>query len=144
MPLNTAPFVRSTLAGLTTVFLLGACAPIARPIVENTAGEEVVREKGKECFFVRQITGYRNAPDSADGAARIYVDVGASDTYLFETFGSCPDLNWAQGIGFDVAGTSRICDGIDVDLIVPGTFIGPRRCPVRLVRKLAEDELGSR
>ena len=42
-------------------------------------------------------------------------------------------------MGFDQAGGGTICSGLDVDLIVP-TPIGPQRCPVRMIRKLAPEE----
>jgi hypothetical protein len=92
----------------------------------------------RQCFFLSQVSGYSHA-----GRNQIYVSTGPRDTYLFETLGPCPDLDYGEAIGFDPAGAGTICSGIDVDLIVP-TTIGPRRCPVSMIRKLAPDEKRSR
>lgn len=93
---------------------------------------------GKECFFLSQVSGFNHA-----GRDQIYVHTGPSETYLFRTLGSCPDLDFGENIGFDQVGGGTICSGIDVDLIVPST-IGPRRCPVAMIRKLAPGEKAER
>ena len=94
---------------------------------------------GRACFQPAQVSGFNDAP----GDNRIYVHTGPSETFLFETFGSCPDIDFAQDIGFDFTPTGSICSGLDVTLIVPST-IGPRRCPVRMIRKLSQAELDAR
>jgi hypothetical protein len=53
--------------------------------------------------------------------------------------GPCPDLDFAENIALDPATAGPICAGIDVDLIVPSN-IGPQRCPVAMIRKLAPGE----
>ena len=92
-------------------------------------------QAGSDCFHLSQVSGFNDAPDTERGTDRIYVHAGPSDTYLFETFGSCPDLNWSEAIAFDQNGPGRICRGIDVDLLVP-TSIGVRRCPVRMITRV--------
>ncbi|GGD82969.1 DUF6491 family protein [Croceicoccus mobilis] len=93
----------------------------------------------RDCFFLSQVSGFDDARDIERGSDRIYVHTGPSETYLFETFGSCPDLNYSETIAFDQNGPGQICRGIDVDLLVP-TIIGVQRCPVRMISKLADDE----
>jgi len=97
----------------------------------------------RECFLPSQVSGYNNAPDSAEGREQIYVSTGPRDTYLFEMFGPCPELDFSEAIGFDTRGSTRICSGLDVTLVVPGS-IGPQRCPVRMVRKLSDAEKAAR
>lgn len=92
-----------------------------------------------DCFFLSQVSGFNDAPDIERGSDRIYVHTGPSETYLFETFGSCPDLSYSERIGFDQNGPGQICRGIDVDLLVP-TTIGVQRCPVRMISKVPESE----
>ncbi|WP_370275436.1 DUF6491 family protein [Hyphomonas atlantica] len=94
---------------------------------------------GRDCFFLSEVSGFNDAPDIERGSDRIYVHTGPSETYLFETFGSCPDLNYSETIAFDQNGPGRICRGIDVDLLVP-TSIGVQRCPVRMISRVPEDE----
>lgn len=129
---------------------LYACAPVDEGDRSNRAsGNDLLStaalvEEGQRCFFPRQATGFHRAPRAPNGAERIYVDVSASDTYLFETFSACPQLDFARGVAFDQAGTGRICDGLDVDLIVPDRDLGPQRCPVRMVGKLTESAENAR
>lgn len=92
----------------------------------------------RECFQLAAVSGYSHARND-----RLYVHAGPRDTYLFRTMGPCPDLDWAEDIALDPATAGPICAGIDVDLIVPGT-IGPHRCPVAMIRKLAPGEKEAR
>lgn len=100
----------------------------AAPAKEQPAGG------ARQCFQLAAVSGYSHARNN-----RLYVHTGPRETYLFQTLGSCPDLDWAENIGLDPATPGPICAGIDVDLIVPST-IGPRRCPVSMIRKLAPGE----
>jgi len=142
-----------------TVFVLaalavcaGGCAPIeeggdisyapagaAAPVSGETASAR--EQGGRECFFTRNVTGFRNVED--DDKA-VLVDVRAGETFLFELQNRCPNLRFARGIGFDQVGTGRICDGLDVDLIVPDPNLGPQICRVTMIRKLSSGEPGAR
>jgi hypothetical protein len=92
----------------------------------------------RECFQIAAVSGYSHARNN-----RLYVHTGPRQTYLFQTMGPCPDLDFAENIGLDPATAGPICTGIDVDLIVPST-IGPHRCPVAMIRKLAPGEKEAR
>jgi len=119
---------------------LAACAPMEDDANALGASEA----EGRSCFSPSFVSGFREAPDSAAGAEQVYIDVGASDTYLFETFGGCPDLDFTWRIGLDQRVPGMICDGFDVDLLIPDAALGTRRCPVRMVRTLSEGEEGTR
>ena len=107
--------------------VLGGCAQTT----------ETSQAAGSDCFHLSQVSGFNDAPDAARGSDRIYVHAGPGDTYLFETFGSCPDLNWSETIAFDPNGPGRICRGIDVYLLIP-TSIGVQRCPVRMITQVPD------
>ena len=92
-----------------------------------------VSESERDCFFLSQVSGFNDA-----GRDTIHVNVGPSRTYEFKTFGACPQLDFSETIAFDQKGPGTICRGMDVDLIVP-TSIGPRRCPVSMIRRLPEE-----
>ncbi|MEW9856170.1 DUF6491 family protein [Novosphingobium sp. M1R2S20] len=94
------------------------------------------------CFFPSQVNGFQRASSTERGSDDIVVTVGANRKYLFQTLGPCPDINWSETIAFDQFGPGQICDGRDVTLIVPST-IGPRRCPVRMIRELSPEEAKS-
>jgi hypothetical protein len=117
------------LAGLAAGALAAGAAP---PRADPHAGHGA--SPGRECFFLSQVDGFNHA-----GKDQIYVHTGPRETWLFRTLGPCPDLDFGEAIAFDQAGGGTICNGIDVDLIVPST-IGPRRCPVAMIRKLAPGE----
>lgn len=139
------PAIAPAIALATAAAALAACAPVDEEF--STADEALTAERlaaeGGSCFFARNVTGYREAPDGPDGEERVLVEVGADETYLFETFGPCPNLDFTRRLGFDQQGVGRICSGIDVDLIVPDRALGPQRCPVRMVSRV-EDEEGAR
>ncbi len=122
------------IAAAATVTLAAGCAQTYDEPQSATAYAE-----GERCFWPSQVTGFRKAPDRDGYSDRILVDVGVNDTYLFETLGSCSDLDYAETIGFDQHGSGTICQGIDVTLVVPSP-IGERRCAVRMIRKLSEVE----
>ena len=84
----------------------------------------------RDCFFLSQVSGFSPA-----GKDKIHVNVGPSRDYEFKTFGSCPQIDYSEVIAFDKNGPGTICQGMDVDLIVP-TSIGPQRCPVSMIRRL--------
>jgi hypothetical protein len=111
----------------TAAVTLVACAPVEEHRSAAAAGP-------RECFQLAAVSGYSHARDD-----RLYVHTGPRETYLFRTMGPCPDLGFAENIALDPATAGPICAGIDVDLIVPST-IGPHRCPVAMIRKLAPGE----
>lgn len=127
--------IHFALTALAVPFALAACttAETDSPAYATSSAE-------RSCFFLSQVNGFNDAPDVERGSDRIIVSVGASDKYLFETFGSCPDLNWSETIAFDPRGPGQICRGMDVDLLVPST-IGTQRCPVRMISKLSRAEI---
>ncbi len=107
----------------------------------SPASEETTRQ----CFFARQVNGFRNVEDE-DGQridTRVLIDVGARDTYEFELLRRCPALRFARSIALERTGPGRICDGLDVDLIVNDT-LSPDRCRVTMVRKLDPEEADAR
>ena len=71
---------------------------------ERDASVDTTESQARSCFFLNQVSGFNDAPDIERGSDRIIVNVSVNDKYLFETFGSCPDLNWTQTIGFDQRG----------------------------------------
>lgn len=117
------------LAGLAAGALAAGASP---PRDDPPAGHRA--SPGRECFFLSQVDGFNHAAKD-----QIYVHTGPRETWLFRTLGACPDLDFGEAIAFDQVGGGTICSGIDVDLIVPST-IGPRRCPVAMIRKLAPGE----
>jgi hypothetical protein len=126
------------IAGAAAVLALAVSCASYAGAPEQAPDSAAASASGRECFYLSQVNGYSHVKGSRD---RIRVSTGPNDRYEFEVFGPCPYLGDTEAMGFDQAGGGTICSGIDVDLIVP-TPIGPQRCPVRMIRKLAPDEQG--
>ena len=118
--------ISRTLVIAATASLLAGCA--ATETTPTTAAAE--GGSNRDCFYLSQVSGYSPA-----GRDMIKVSVGPGRDYEFKTFGSCPDIDYSHAIGFDKKGPGTICQGMDVDLIVPSS-IGPRRCPVSMIRRI--------
>lgn len=114
---------------------LSACASTDRLAGSSAAPPS----KAKSCFYRSQVNGFQPARTRERGSEGVIVSVGPGQKYLFETLGPCPDIRWTEAIGFDQFGPGQICDGLDVTLVVPST-IGPRRCPVKMIRQLSPEE----
>ena len=116
------------------LFSLCACGT-ERPV----AGAQAVGVGGpRECFRTQSVNGFEPV-----GRDTVNVRVGARDVYQLVLFPTCPDINWEQKIAIQSRGSTRICTGLDAELLLtPAT--GPQRCPVRSVRKLSAEEAARR
>ena len=120
-------------AAAAAVMSLSAAPPgaIAKSPLEGA-------EKPKrQCFWTSQINGFAASDDR-----HVNVRVGVKDIYQFEMLGRCPDVDWSHRIAVVSRGSSRICDGLDAEVIAPSP-IGPMRCAVRTVRKLTPTEVAA-
>ena len=128
----------SRLCAVLPALALAACTTSMAGDTTATTAATSAAATGKSCFWPSQVNGFTRGPASN----QIYVSTGASEKYLFETMGPCPDLNFSETLGFDQFGAGQICSGLDVTLIVP-TATGPQRCPVRMIQKVASPGPGS-
>lgn len=122
---------------------LGGCAAT---LAEDEAEPGAREIGGRQCFRAEQVNGFRTVDDE-DGRRsdmRVLIDVRASDTFELTFLHSCPEIRWARSVAFSQTGVGRVCDGLDVDLIVPDPNMGSYRCRVESVRKLAPGEEGAR
>lgn len=123
----------------TTRFALIAAAVGATAALSFQPQGAVAESPPRDCFNSNAVSGF-SAPDDKT----IYVTVGASKVYELKVLGSCPNLDWTQSIGLKSRGSSFICTGMDVDLIVPQDGMGhPLRCAVRTVRRLTAEEVAA-
>jgi hypothetical protein len=89
-----------------------------------------------QCFWNRQVNGF-----SAVDRDTVRLTAGARRVFELELFGGCQDVDWAQTDRGALARCDLICSGLEAELIVPRTGLGPQRCPVRSVRQVPEAEL---
>lgn len=91
----------------------------------------------RDCFWSQNVSGYTAVDDDT-----VNLRVGVNEIWQLDLFGPCPDIEWSEQIGIQSRGAATICSGLDATIIAPST-IGPRRCPVRTVRKLTPDEVAA-
>jgi hypothetical protein len=135
MPKSAMPKTLPVL--LASAAALAACAP-----AEGNPARTAAAPEGRQCFFASQVSGFGEAPDGPEGRDRVYIHTGPRDVYLFETWGSCFELDFAYAIGFDPSFSGSVCTGDRVDLVIP-RGVGAReaeRCPVQMIRKLTPEE----
>jgi hypothetical protein len=92
----------------------------------------------RECFFASELSNW-----TATGGDVVHLRVGVRDVYELKLVSSCPDLPYAEHIGVETrGGSSHICTGLDLNLIVPrsATHSIPMRCMGVNLRKLTPDE----
>lgn len=114
-----------------------AAAPRLADARSPVQPDQAKPKPAKQCFWTRNANGFA-APDERT----LNVRVGVRDVYQFEMFGRCDDVDWANRIAVRSRGGSHICEGIDAEIISP-TTLGPRRCPVKTVRKLTPAEVAA-
>ena len=118
---------------------IGAAALLASVVAapSQAADKPDAPKPARQCFWTQQINGFAAADEKI-----VNVRVGVRDVYQFEMFGRCDDVDWANRIAVRSRGGSHICEGIDAEIISP-TTLGPRRCPVKTVRKLTPAEVAA-
>lgn len=122
-------------SAMATAAACASCAPVEAEPLAAAAGLSTERQ----CFFVRQVNGYGQAPDGPRGRERLYVDTGPNDRWLMEAFASCPELDWSQRIALDTRALSSLCTGDTATVLIPDTLGGRvNRCSVRLLGKVLE------
>lgn len=115
---------------------LGLAAANASAVAAPDA--DPASKPARSCFFANQVNGWRTEADNV-----VYLDVGVRDVYRAELFSHCPDLDTAVSIGVRTRGGGiSICDGLDIDLVVPST-IGPQICHLTKLRKLSPEEVAA-
>lgn len=125
------------LATISTAALVAGCAPMAEE-PRTYAGVD----SSRQCFFTSTINGYSEAPDGPDGRERLIVSTGPNDDWLFEVWGACNDLDFAEQIAFDTNSRTNICTGNTETLLVPSSIRdGVDRCQVRLLGKVTDEAL---
>ena len=119
-------------AAAAALVALSGCAPQTPPPAVQAA-----TAAGRQCFHAGNVNGFRNVKrDSLD------LTVSTREVYHVELFGSCMGLEEAVGVAVRTrGGSSWVCEGADVELVVPVSNIGPQQCPARSLRRLTQAEL---
>jgi hypothetical protein len=127
--------MRKTIA-FSSALVIGVSLASCTGYSEMAAAPEAAPLPGRECLYLDRINGF-----NPGGRNRIFVEGSGRDVYEFETTEVCPNLNSSFHIALEArGGDSVVCKGQDVDLVVRETTGQPRRCIVKMVRKLSPEE----
>jgi len=94
--------------------------------------ETAAANQARDCFFVRNITGFRGLDDDS-----VIIEVGVNDYYQLDAFGTCNQLDWAHRMAVisDVGGT--MCAGE----ISPGRIVTEEEnCRIDEITRVYPDE----
>jgi hypothetical protein len=89
----------------------------------------------RQCFFQRQLNGWKEVGDR-----QVNLRAGVRDIYQVALDAPCWNLKWAQRLGIENRGSSSVCTGDTVVLVVPDRTMGTDRCFARVLRKLTPEE----
>lgn len=112
---------------------LSSCAPVSGP-----APDPATAASARQCFYADRVDNFRGDNQT------IYVRTGNKDVFALQSFGYCPDIDFAFGITFlPNSGINRLCTG-DLSRIVVAGGSSPRtECRVQVVKKLTEAEFAA-
>jgi hypothetical protein len=127
-------------AAMAALLMTGAAALAADKGPNPEAGAAKPAKPGRDqCFWANNVDGFAAVDEHT-----VNVRVGMHDVYQFEMMGHCPDLDWTHKIALVSRGAgSFICSGLDAELVVPSSTIGPQRCPVDKIHKLSPAEIAA-
>jgi hypothetical protein len=92
----------------------------------------------RACFFKQQMNGWKEVGDR-----QVNIRVGVRDVYVIALASPCWNLKWSQALGVEARGSSSICTGDTVDVIVPDHVTGPDRCWGQVTKKLTPEEVAA-
>ena len=111
---------------------MAACAPVAPP------PGAIAPALGGQCFFASTISGFKPS-----GPMAVNVRSSVAGIYRVELATPCGDLRAAEKLLLDSRRSGiSVCPGADVTVIASSPA-GPRSCPGRSIRKLADAEVAA-
>lgn len=128
----------ATVAALGLAASLAACAPMATPESMQLASSS--GSQAQTCFYMNQVTGYRNASQSS-----LLVTASLGRTFEADFIGRCLEMNPTVSISIkpEKAVSSRLCGGDYASLTTHSVGEGEGQCRIRVVRLLSEEEAAS-
>jgi hypothetical protein len=125
-----------TFTGAAITGLLLGYGAIAWAQSPAQGGAATPSKPADACFFQRDVLGF-SAPDDHT----VYLRVGPSDYYRLDLMGTCPNLNWSQGLFLrNRSGGPTVCSPMDADVMVRLRGAIPDDCPVSAIHKLSKPE----
>ena len=111
--------------------LAAACAQ------QDAAGETVssASSSGRDCFTATNVSSFTPHGDAVD------IQVGVRRYYRLTFAGVCQNTNWVNRVALvSRSGSSFICSGMDAEVVVRDSPIGPQRCLVNSITRISDEE----
>lgn len=117
--------------------LIVAIVTAAGLAASSAGAQQAAPKPQRQCFYSNNVSSFAPQGDEV-----VNLRVGVKDYYRLDMFGPCQDVDWNNSIALVSRGSSFICAGIDAT-IISRTSLGPRRCPVKSIRKLTPVEVAA-
>lgn len=89
----------------------------------------------RQCFFQRNLNSWKEVGDR-----QVNLRVGVRDIYQLELNAPCLNLRWSERLGIENRGSSSVCTGDTIILVVPDRAMGTDRCFARVLRKFTPEQ----
>lgn len=90
----------------------------------------------KQCFHTSDVRTFSDA-----GGSKVLVSIGRRDVWELTVAPGCPRIDFTSRLAVVARGSSYICSGSDVDILVPNASgRGTQSCRVQEVRKYTPEE----
>jgi hypothetical protein len=115
-------------------------AAVVLVLAASAAGAQPARTSAppRQCFFQRDLNGWKEVGDR-----QVNLRAGVRDVYQADLNAPCWNLKWAERLGVENRGSSSVCTGDLVVLIVPDHPTGTDRCFARITRKLTPEQVAA-
>lgn len=114
--------------------LLATASFSAAPADAQAAKADKSTKSERACFYASNVRGFDAVEDKV-----LNVKVGVADVYRMELLGTCPNLDFANGIALVSRNSTFICAGLDATIVYEGPN-GPQRCQISNISKLTPAE----
>lgn len=121
----------------TTLVAVQACLT-ALALSVGAAQAQPPKAAPRSCFFRQELNSWKEVGDR-----QVNLKVSVNDVYQVMLDAPCWNIRWTQRLGIEDRGSSSVCTGDLVTLIVPDQPTGPERCFGRVTRKYTPAEVAA-
>lgn len=115
--------------------LAAACAQQDAAGETSSAASSAPASPKNDCFSAQSVSSFTPHGDAVD------IQVGVRRYYRLTFAGVCQNTNWVNRVALvSRSGSSFICSGMDAELVVNDSPMGPQRCLVNTITRISDEE----
>lgn len=118
---------------------MAALSALAAACVQQDAAggtASAASSSGRDCFSATNVSSF-----TPHGTDAVDIQVGVRRYYRLTFAGACQNTNWVNRVALvSRSGSSFICQGMDAELVVNDSPMGPQRCLVSSVTRISDEE----